>query len=233
MLESLFLTINEWMTGATVFAALGCFLWGIVSVLFSPCHLASIPLMVAYVGGQEVSLQPRQAGYYRSRRGDLRFVGPHAWRCRKLLAGPYRAYSHLGGPGDVGGGKMLPFRCFPAPPKSQRSLRGLRPRAGLRCAFRFLHIRFHCPYPRHYNNSAASSDRGSFYHALRRRPLSPHCCGWQFHGSGAGSAGKQSLAGSRRLVQKGGRRSHRPSGRLFYRKPFLYRLNVKIFGGWS
>ena len=35
-----------------------------VSVLFSPCHLASIPLIVAYVGGQERVLQPRQAAYY-------------------------------------------------------------------------------------------------------------------------------------------------------------------------
>jgi cytochrome c-type biogenesis protein len=52
------------MMGATVLAALGCFLWGMVSVLFSPCHLASIPLIVAYVAGQEQILQPRQAGAY-------------------------------------------------------------------------------------------------------------------------------------------------------------------------
>ena len=64
MLESFFLTINEWMTGAATLAALGCFLWGMVSVLFSPCHLASIPLIVAYVAGQEQILQPRQAGAY-------------------------------------------------------------------------------------------------------------------------------------------------------------------------
>jgi cytochrome c-type biogenesis protein len=64
MLESFFLTINEWMTGATTLAALGCFLWGMVSVLFSPCHLASIPLVVAYVGGQEAALKPRQAAHY-------------------------------------------------------------------------------------------------------------------------------------------------------------------------
>ena len=64
MLESFFLTINEWMTGATTLAALGCFLWGMVSVLFSPCHLASIPLIVAYVAGQEQILQPRQASAY-------------------------------------------------------------------------------------------------------------------------------------------------------------------------
>jgi cytochrome c-type biogenesis protein len=64
MLESFFLTINEWMTGAATLAALGCFLWGMVSVLFSPCHLASIPLIVAYVGGQESLLKPRQAAHY-------------------------------------------------------------------------------------------------------------------------------------------------------------------------
>jgi cytochrome c-type biogenesis protein len=64
MLESFFLTINQWITGATILAALGCFLWGMVSVLFSPCHLASIPLIVAYVGGQEAALKPRQAAHY-------------------------------------------------------------------------------------------------------------------------------------------------------------------------
>jgi len=52
------------MTGAAVLAALGCFLWGVVSVLFSPCHLASIPLMVAYVAGQEKAVKPRQAMGY-------------------------------------------------------------------------------------------------------------------------------------------------------------------------
>jgi cytochrome c-type biogenesis protein len=63
-LETFFLTINEWMTGAAALAALGCFLWGVVSVLFSPCHLASIPLMVAYVAGQEKAVNPRQAVGY-------------------------------------------------------------------------------------------------------------------------------------------------------------------------
>ena len=44
--------------------ALGCFLWGMVSVLFSPCHLASIPLIIAYVGGQQQILGSRQAAHY-------------------------------------------------------------------------------------------------------------------------------------------------------------------------
>lgn len=64
MLETVFLTINEWMAGTTALAAVGCFLWGLVSVLFSPCHLASIPLIVAYVGGQETVVKPKQAAGY-------------------------------------------------------------------------------------------------------------------------------------------------------------------------
>jgi len=64
MLETFFLIINEWITGSATFAAMGCFLWGMVSVLFSPCHLASIPLIIAYVGGQERAVDPRQAGIY-------------------------------------------------------------------------------------------------------------------------------------------------------------------------
>ncbi len=64
MLDSLFLTVNQWMTGGVAIAAAGCFLWGVISVLFSPCHLASIPLIVGYVGGQEKMVQPKQAGIY-------------------------------------------------------------------------------------------------------------------------------------------------------------------------
>ena len=66
LLESIFLTVNEWMVSGTAIAAVGCLAWGMISVLFSPCHLASIPLIVAYVGGQEQALNPKQAGVYSS-----------------------------------------------------------------------------------------------------------------------------------------------------------------------
>jgi cytochrome c-type biogenesis protein len=66
LLESIFLTVNEWMLSGTAIAGVGCFTWGVISVLFSPCHLASIPLIVAYVGGQEQVLNPKQAGVYSS-----------------------------------------------------------------------------------------------------------------------------------------------------------------------
>jgi len=64
MFEQFLVVVNQWMTGGIVIAAAGAFLWGMVSVLFSPCHLASIPLIVAYVGGQETVVNPRRAGWY-------------------------------------------------------------------------------------------------------------------------------------------------------------------------
>ena len=64
MLESFFLTVNEWIGAGSGLAAVGCFLWGMISVVFSPCHLASIPLIVGYVGGQQKTLDPREAAYY-------------------------------------------------------------------------------------------------------------------------------------------------------------------------
>ncbi|MDF1592058.1 MAG: cytochrome c biogenesis protein CcdA [Desulfobacterales bacterium] len=64
MLETIFLNVNGWMVSGSYLAAVGCFLWGMISVLFSPCHLASIPLIVAYVGGQQQALRPKEAGIY-------------------------------------------------------------------------------------------------------------------------------------------------------------------------
>ncbi|MBA3027212.1 MAG: cytochrome C biosynthesis protein [Desulfobacteraceae bacterium] len=64
MMNSMLLTINEWMTTGTAIAALGCFLWGVVSVALSPCHMASIPLMVSYVAGQEKGLHAKSAAFY-------------------------------------------------------------------------------------------------------------------------------------------------------------------------
>jgi len=63
-MDQLFLLINQWMTGGALFGALGCFLWGMVSVLFSPCHMASIPLIVGYVAGQDRIIEGRQATVY-------------------------------------------------------------------------------------------------------------------------------------------------------------------------
>ena len=64
MLDQVFLTINSWMLAGTALAAVGCFIWGMVSVVFSPCHLASIPLIVSYVAGQDRALKARHAANY-------------------------------------------------------------------------------------------------------------------------------------------------------------------------
>src|SRR5512146_2776013 len=64
MFEQAFLTINQWIMGGILIAALGCFLWGMVSVAFSPCHMGSIPLIVGYVAGQEKMLRARDAAWY-------------------------------------------------------------------------------------------------------------------------------------------------------------------------
>ncbi|SDK56012.1 cytochrome c-type biogenesis protein [Maridesulfovibrio ferrireducens] len=63
-MDQFFILINEWMTGGLVLGAAGCFLWGMVSVLFSPCHLASIPLIVGYVAGQNKLVEGRLATLY-------------------------------------------------------------------------------------------------------------------------------------------------------------------------
>ena len=64
MFDQLFLTVNGWMTGSIGLALVGSFLWGMVSVLFSPCHLASIPLIIAYVGGQQKIVEGRRAAMF-------------------------------------------------------------------------------------------------------------------------------------------------------------------------
>jgi len=51
-MESLFLTLNSAMSGAPALALLAAFAWGIASVVLSPCHLASIPLIVGFIDGQ-------------------------------------------------------------------------------------------------------------------------------------------------------------------------------------
>jgi len=48
--------VFDWLSGtlqaAPVIALAGAFIWGILSILLSPCHLASIPLIVGYINGQ-------------------------------------------------------------------------------------------------------------------------------------------------------------------------------------
>lgn len=60
-MDQIFLAVNSWMGQGLLLGGIGCFLWGMISVLFSPCHLASIPLIVGYVGGQNTLVEGRRA----------------------------------------------------------------------------------------------------------------------------------------------------------------------------
>jgi len=49
-METLFTTLSAAVTGGMLLAFMAAFAWGVLSILLSPCHLATLPLVVAYVG---------------------------------------------------------------------------------------------------------------------------------------------------------------------------------------
>jgi cytochrome c-type biogenesis protein len=51
-MERLFTTLTHAVEGTAVIALVAAFIWGILSILLSPCHLASIPLIVGFIGRQ-------------------------------------------------------------------------------------------------------------------------------------------------------------------------------------
>ena len=51
-MESLFIALTNAVTGTPLIALSAALLWGILSVVLSPCHLASIPLIVGFIDGQ-------------------------------------------------------------------------------------------------------------------------------------------------------------------------------------
>lgn len=53
MLDSLFTWLTGLVESTFLLALLGAFLWGVLSILLSPCHLTSIPLVVGYISHQE------------------------------------------------------------------------------------------------------------------------------------------------------------------------------------
>lgn len=52
MIEGIFNYLYEAMTGAVWLALLASFGWGVLSILLSPCHLSSIPLIVGFISSQ-------------------------------------------------------------------------------------------------------------------------------------------------------------------------------------
>lgn len=61
-MESLFTSLTEAMAGAPLVALLAAFAWGVLSIVLSPCHLASIPLIVGFLQGGKAVTPRRAAG---------------------------------------------------------------------------------------------------------------------------------------------------------------------------
>ncbi|GMW02773.1 MAG: hypothetical protein AMXMBFR84_39090 [Candidatus Hydrogenedentota bacterium] len=58
--QYLFETLSHAVSGMWMVAMLAAFTWGVLSILLSPCHLASIPLIVGFIGGQG-HISPKRA----------------------------------------------------------------------------------------------------------------------------------------------------------------------------
>jgi cytochrome c-type biogenesis protein len=52
MIQQLFTTLTRAVEGSSPIALAAAFIWGILSVILSPCHLGSIPLIVAFIDVQ-------------------------------------------------------------------------------------------------------------------------------------------------------------------------------------
>ena len=51
-MEQLFTALTRAIEGTAIIAIAASFVWGILSILLSPCHLASIPLIVGFIDAQ-------------------------------------------------------------------------------------------------------------------------------------------------------------------------------------
>ena len=51
-METLFTTLTNAVEGSAIIALGAAFVWGVLSIILSPCHLSSIPLIVGFIGGQ-------------------------------------------------------------------------------------------------------------------------------------------------------------------------------------
>jgi len=55
MMQNVFTTLTRAVEGAPAVALAAALVWGVLSILLSPCHLASIPLIVGFLTGGQTS----------------------------------------------------------------------------------------------------------------------------------------------------------------------------------
>jgi len=51
-MQELFIVLTRAVEGSSLVAVAAAFLWGVLSIILSPCHLASIPLIVGFIDKQ-------------------------------------------------------------------------------------------------------------------------------------------------------------------------------------
>jgi len=51
-MQELFIKLTHAVEGTPPIAMVAAFIWGVLSILLSPCHLAGIPLIVGFINGQ-------------------------------------------------------------------------------------------------------------------------------------------------------------------------------------
>jgi cytochrome c-type biogenesis protein len=51
-MDSIFIALTHAVTGAPLIALSAALIWGVLSILLSPCHLTSIPLIIGFIDGQ-------------------------------------------------------------------------------------------------------------------------------------------------------------------------------------
>jgi cytochrome c-type biogenesis protein len=59
--EELFASLSHAVEGSPLLAVAASFAWGVLSIVLSPCHLASIPLIIGFISGQGTEITTRRA----------------------------------------------------------------------------------------------------------------------------------------------------------------------------
>lgn len=52
-MESIFISLSQWLYSSRELAIFSAFLWGMFSIILSPCHLSSILLIVSYISSEK------------------------------------------------------------------------------------------------------------------------------------------------------------------------------------
>jgi len=64
MFDNFMFAVNSALLQSNYIAFGAAFIWGVISVIFSPCHLASIPLIIGYIAGFTEDKKIKNAFWY-------------------------------------------------------------------------------------------------------------------------------------------------------------------------